>query len=104
MNHFEYTEHTGKRVELPSGQFRWEPTGSVTHKYDWEVKEDKIIVNGKWMKIEFDFQLSYGLRKTKIKSWNLDEELSKFTKEKFWNHDAHIILSWVVEHGKEVQI
>lgn len=103
MNRFEYTEDTYKNVELPNGQFRWEPTGSVTHKYDWQVKEDRIIVNGKWMKIEFDFQLSYGLRKTKIKSWNLEEVLNEFTKKTGWRHHAHIILSWVVKHGKEVQ-
>lgn len=103
MNRFEYTEHTAKEVELPNGNVRWESTGWVTRKYDWEVKDDRIIVNGKWMKIEYDFMLSYGLRKTKIKSNDLEKVLKEFTAEySFWNHNAHIILSWVVKHGKKV--
>lgn len=106
MNRFEYTEYTAKEVETPNGNVRWEPTGSVTRKYDWEVKGDRIIVNGKWMRIENAPDFEYGLRKTKIKSRDLDAVLNQLIHCKqgnIWLEMADNVLSWVVEHGKEVQ-
>lgn len=105
MNNFEYTEYTAKNVELPNGDIRWEPTGSVTRKYDWEVKGDRIIVNGKWMRIEYAPDFDYGLRKTKIKSYNLDAVLNKLihcNQGDIWLAMADHVLSWVVEHGKSL--
>lgn len=103
MNKFEYTKHVGEREELPNGLFRWVDKGIKKTTYLWKFKDGFLIVNGKKMKVEYEHKYTYSLRKTKIKSYDLENVLNRFTQDKFWKDDAAKVFDWVIKFGKEVQ-
>lgn len=101
MNKFIHTKLFAKKEPLPEGNFTWVKLGEKQTTYLWAIKDNRLIVNGKEMRIEYAHGIVYALRKTKIKASNIDATLDKFIKDKFWHDDVARIFDWVIAYGRK---
>lgn len=102
MKRYEYTLGRYKRGYRPDGVLDMIRVGKETKVYLWEIKDGNLIVNGKWLRIEYKYGYVYALRKTKIGAENLPEFLERNTVEDTFQCDVVKLFDWVIEHGKNV--
>lgn len=103
MKRYEFTRERYMYGYRPDGVLDMISVGKETKVYLWEIKDDKLIVNDKWLKLEYKRGYVYALRKTKIMAENLPDFLEENAANRsLFECSVRKLFDWVIEYGKNV--
>lgn len=100
MEIFVYRKPQGTSVPCGDGKLKYIALEPKVFSYDYELTEDRLMVNGKFLPIAYSHDFTYKCLKTRIKT-NDVERLNRMFHDDFWEINTHRIFEHVIQYGRK---
>lgn len=101
MEKFIYKKPRLKQIPCGNGQVKSILLEPEVFSYDYELTENRLIVNGKYLPIAYSHEFTLKCLKTRIKT-NDVERLNRLFHDDFWKIHTHYAFEHVMQFGREV--